>query len=186
MAEENSNQEQDSSEDSAQGGPQDTFENSNAEGPTVESLQQQLVEADKRVLMAEAEKENFRKRIKADYESQLRFAAIPLLQDVLQVRDNLLRALDADFSDVEGSVRDGLNIVIKQLDDSLAKHHCKQIPALGEVFDPNYHDAIQQTPSDKYPAGVVAMEVQSGFQLYDRVVRPSQVIVSTGPQQPTS
>ncbi len=147
--------------------------------PTIESLQQQLADADKRVLQAEAEKENFRKRIKADYETQLRFAALPLLQDMLQVRDNLQRALVA-AGDSE-SLRDGVAMVAKQLDDNLAKHHCKPIPAVGEIFDPNYHEAIQQAPSDEFPAGVVSLEVTAGYQLHERVVRPSQVIVSTGP-----
>lgn len=147
--------------------------------PTIESLQQQLAEADKRVLQAEAEKENFRKRIKTDYETQLRFAALPLLQDMLQVRDNLQRALGAAGDNQ--SLRDGVAMVAKQLDDNLAKHHCKPIPAVGEIFDPNYHEAIQQAPSDEFAAGVVSMEVTTGYQLHERVVRPSQVIVSTGP-----
>ncbi len=149
---------------------------------TVESLQQQLAEADKRVLRAEAEKENFRKRIKTDYESQLKFAALPLLQDMLQVRDNLMRALNAAGESGESAgLREGVAMVAKQLNDTLAKHHCTLIPAVGEVFDPNYHEAIQQAPSNEFAAGIVSMEVTSGYQMHDRVVRPSQVIVSTGP-----
>lgn len=168
-------------QDNPQGGRpgEQTEETAGQSEPTVESLKQQLAEADKRVLQAEAEKENFRKRIKADYETQLRYAAIPLIQDILEVRDNLQRALDAAGDNQ--SLREGVAMVAKQLDDSLAKHHCRPIPAVGEVFDPNYHEAIQQTPSDQYAAGVVAMEVQTGYQLHERVVRPSQVIVSTGP-----
>ncbi|QEG41910.1 nucleotide exchange factor GrpE [Roseimaritima ulvae] len=159
---------------------EDATESSSEAGePSIESLQQQLADADKRVLQAEAEKENFRKRIKADFEMQLRFAALPLLQDILQVRDNLKRALEA--AGQNESLREGVAMVAKQLDDNLAKHHCKPIPAVGEIFDPNYHEAIQQAPSDEYAAGVVSMEVTTGYQLHERVVRPSQVIVSTGP-----
>ena len=188
MANEELNEEiQSSAEDPQTGDSQaaettaeDATESSSAAGePSIESLQQQLADADKRVLQAEAEKENFRKRIKADFETQLRFAALPLLQDILQVRDNLKRALEA-AGDNE-SLREGVAMVAKQLDDNLAKHHCKPIPAVGEIFDPNYHEAIQQAPSDEYAAGVVSMEVTTGYQLHERVVRPSQVIVSTGP-----
>lgn len=138
-------------------------------------------EADKRVLMAQAEAENFRKRMRRDYEDQIKFAAVPLVTDVLEVRDNLLRALVAteNAPDSEG-LKEGVAMVAKQLDDTLTKYAVHQIPAEGEAFDPNVHEAISQMPSD-LPAGMVAHVAQTGFQMHDRVVRPSQVVVSTGP-----
>ncbi len=138
-------------------------------------------EADKRVLMAQAEAENFRKRMRRDYEDQIKFAAVPLVTDVLEVRDNLLRALVAaeNAADSQG-LKEGVAMVAKQLDDTLAKYSVHQIPAEGETFDPNVHEAISQMPSD-LPAGMVAHVAQTGFQMHDRVVRPSQVVVSTGP-----
>ncbi|MGI9474929.1 MAG: nucleotide exchange factor GrpE [Rubripirellula sp.] len=138
-------------------------------------------EADKRVLMAQAEAENFRKRMRRDYEDQIKFASVPLVADVLEVRDNLLRALVAAENSADSAgLKEGVAMVAKQLDDTLAKYAILQIPAEGELFDPNFHEAISQMPSDQ-PAGMVAHVAQSGFQMHDRVVRPSQVVVSTGP-----
>lgn len=138
-------------------------------------------EADKRVLMAQAEAENFRKRMRRDFEDQLKFAPLPLVTEILDVRDNLARAIDA-ASETEDSeaLREGVAIVVKQLDATLNKHGVREIPALGELFDPNYHEAISQVPSDEYASGMVAHVAVSGFQMHERVVRPSQVIVSTG------
>ena len=131
--------------------------------------------------MAQAEAENFRKRMRRDFEDQLKFASVPVVTDLLQVRDNLVRAIEAagDSSDVAG-LRDGVAMVAKQLDDTLAKHGIREIPASGELFDPNYHEAISQMPGDA-PEGTVAHVAVTGFQMHDRVIRPAQVVVSTGP-----
>ena len=147
----------------------------------MERLREAADSADKRVLMAQAEAENFRKRMRRDYENQLKFAPLALVTDILEVRDNLVRALEAaDSSDEGKGLKDGVAMVAKQLDDQLAKHGVKEIPAEGELFDPNFHEAISQMPSDK-PEGMVAHVAATGFQMHDRVVRPSQVVVSTGP-----
>lgn len=147
----------------------------------MERLQATADEADKRVLMAQAEAENFRKRMRRDFEDQLKFAPLPLVTEILDVRDNLARAVDA-ASETEDSaaLRAGVAIVVKQLDATLNKHGVKEIPAMGELFDPNFHEAISQMPSDEHAAGMVAHVAVTGFQMHDRVVRPSQVIVSTG------
>ena len=147
----------------------------------MDRLRAAVVDADKRVLQAQAEAENFRKRMRRDYEDQIKFASLPLVADVLDVRDNLLRALVAaeNSADAEG-LQEGVAMVAKQLDDTLAKYAILQIPADGELFDPNFHEAISQMPSE-HAAGMVAHVAQTGFQMHDRVVRPSQVVVSTGP-----
>lgn len=152
----------------------------------MDRMAQEVEQARQRVLMAQAELENFRKRTRKDYEEQLRYAALPLVEDVLQVRDNLVRAIEAASSSAEAGeavegLKSGVQLVTKQLDDILAKHGVKPIPAVGEVFDPNFHQAIAQTPSDQHQEGIVAIEATAGFQMHDRVVRPSQVVVSTGP-----
>jgi molecular chaperone GrpE len=150
----------------------------------MERLRITAAEADKRVLMAQAEAENFRKRMRRDYEDQLTYAAVPLIMDILEVRDNLLRALDASQIAAEATgLSEGVAMVAKQLDDTLAKYAVREIPAEGELFDPNFHEAISQMPSDTQPEGAVAHVTQTGFQMHDRVVRPSQVVVSTGPAQ---
>ena len=147
----------------------------------MERLRLAAAEADKRVLQAQAEAENFRKRMRRDFEDQVKFASTDLIVDLLQVRDNLNRAIDAAQSGEQGSgLLEGVAMVIKQMDDVLGKHGVVEIPAEGEVFDPNVHEAISQIPSD-VESGKVAHVAVSGFKLHDRVIRPSQVVVSTGP-----
>ncbi len=144
-------------------------------------LEEELVQANERVLRAQADLENFRKRTRRDYEEQLKYAQVPLIRDVLGVLDNLRRAItSAANQEHAASLRDGVEMVAKQLESVLAKYHCRPIPSVGEMFDPNFHEAISQMPSDKVAAGFVLHEVTTGYQLDERVIRPSQVIVSTG------
>ena len=147
----------------------------------MERLRATADEAEKRVLMAQAEAENFRKRMRRDFEDQLKFASLPLIEELLIVRDNLARAIEAAAeSEDSAALRDGVAMVVKQFDDTLKKHGVQEIPAHGELFDPNYHEAISQMPSDQHAAGTVAHVATIGFQMHDRIVRPSQVVVSTG------
>jgi molecular chaperone GrpE len=147
----------------------------------MERLRAAADEADKRVLMAQAEAENFRKRMRRDFEDQLTFAAVPLVIDILQVRDNLLRAMEAaDSASDSAGLREGVAMVVKQLDDTLAKYQVREIPAEGELFDPNFHEAISHTPSNEVESGMIVVVAQTGFQMHDRVIRPSQVVVSSG------
>lgn len=148
----------------------------------MEQMRAEVQEADKRVLQAQAEAENFRKRMRRDFEDQIKFAPMGIVTDILEVRDNLVRAIeaaDASGEDVAG-LKEGVQMVAKQLDDTLAKHNIREIPAQGELFDPNYHEAISQMPSAEYPEGTIAHVAVTGFQMFDRVIRPSQVVVSAG------
>lgn len=147
----------------------------------MDRLRRTAAEADKRVLQAQAEAENFRKRMRRDFEDQIKFASTDLVVDLLEVRDNLHRAIEAAESSEQASgLLEGVAMVVKQLDDVFGKHGVVEIPAEGEVFDPNVHEAISQIPSD-VESGKVAHVAVSGFKLHDRVIRPSQVVVSTGP-----
>ncbi|MGV3485509.1 MAG: nucleotide exchange factor GrpE [Planctomycetaceae bacterium] len=152
----------------------------------MDRLRSEVEDANNRVLMAQADLENFRKRMRRDVEDQIRFAAIPVISDLLQVRDNLVRAIDAaasaesEAASIDG-LREGVRMLIKQFDDTLGKHGISSIPAVGEPFDPNVHQAIAQVPNADHPAGVIAHEAVTGFQMHGRVIRPSQVLVSTGP-----
>jgi molecular chaperone GrpE len=146
----------------------------------MERLRYTAAEADKRVLQAQAEAENFRKRMRRDFQDQLKFASTDLIVDLLQVRDNLNRAIEAaESGDESAGLREGVAMVAKQMDDVFAKHGVVEIPADGEEFDPNVHEAISQMPSE-VESGKVAHVAVSGFRLHDRVIRPSQVVVSTG------
>lgn len=73
---------------------------------------------------------------------------------------------------------EGVKLVARQFEEAFAQHHCLRIGALHLPFDPNQHHAISQQATDEYPPNTVVLVAQPGFQLYDRVVRPSQVIVS--------
>jgi molecular chaperone GrpE len=116
-----------------------------------------------------------------EMDDALRYANINLMRDLLPVVDNLHRAAESaeKTSDI-ASLLSGVKMVAKQFEEVLARHHCKRIAAHGEPFDPNVHEAIAQQPSEEHPHGVVLLEATSGFQLHDRVVRPTQVIVSSG------
>jgi molecular chaperone GrpE len=149
---------------------------------------QRVLEAERQVLFVRAEMENFRKRMQRDSELQLKYANLPLLRDLLDVVDNLNRATEAARSAATNSevnnaqaLLSGVEMVGQQLLSLLGKFGCKPIAAEGVEFDPNVHEAISQMPSDQYAAGLVAQEVAVGYLLHDRVIRPSSVIVSTGP-----
>ncbi|MGN6545849.1 MAG: nucleotide exchange factor GrpE [Aureliella sp.] len=149
----------------------------------VAELAEKLKAAETEVLKSHAEVENFRKRLQRDADQQLRFANLPLVRDILDVMDNLKRATEAASGEAgnAAALLDGVKMVTQQLQNVLAKYACKPIEAVGQPFDPNVHQAITQMPSDEVPAGTVLQEVAVGYLLHDRVVRPSQVIVSTGP-----
>jgi molecular chaperone GrpE len=149
---------------------------------TLTHLTQELEQSRKRELIAQAELENYRKRTQRDVEQTLKFACVNLVRDLVEVVDNLARATDAAKGNAAAQpVVDGVKMVRQQLLSVLEKHHCKPIEAVGQTFDPNFHQAIAQAPSLEYPAGVVSVEASTGYRMHDRVVRPSQVIVSTGP-----
>jgi molecular chaperone GrpE len=152
----------------------------------MDRLRSEAEDANNRVLMAQADLENFRKRMRRDVEDQIRFAAIPVVADLLQVRDNLVRAIEAAaVADSQATsndgLRDGVTMLVKQFDDMLGKHGITPIASVGEKFDPNFHQAIAQMPNAEFPAGTIAHEAVRGFQMHGRVIRPSQVLVSTGP-----
>ena len=107
-----------------------------------------------------------------------------LLRDLLPVVDNLTRAIEAsEKASDSGSLLQGVKMVARQLDGVLAQHQCQRIEALHQPFDPARHQAIMQQPSADHPPATVILVAQDGYTLYDRVVRPSQVIVSTRPPE---
>ncbi|MBB76136.1 MAG: nucleotide exchange factor GrpE [Planctomycetaceae bacterium] len=148
-------------------------------------LQGQLREANDRVLRSQAELENSRKRMRREMDEQRRFAVFPLLSDLLPVVDNLGRAVQSanENPDAE-SLLAGVQMVASQLAAILEQHNCRKIAAAGELFDPNLHEAIGQQPSPDCPEGHVAHVALEGYCLHDRVIRPSQVLVSTGTPGP--
>ncbi|MBA2117759.1 nucleotide exchange factor GrpE [Bremerella alba] len=148
----------------------------------VAKLKQGLVDAEKRVLLAQADLENYRKRVRRERDDELKFANSPLLNDLLPVVDNLQRALQSvENSDEAGGIIDGIKLVEKQLLEAMKKRGCEPIQAEGQSFDPNFHEAILQQPSADVAPGTVLQVTQQGYKLYDRCIRASQVIVSKAP-----
>jgi molecular chaperone GrpE len=147
----------------------------------IQKLEADLHEAGERLLRSQAELENYRKRARRELDDERRYAALPLMHDLLSVVDNLERALDAAQKTGDGaSLQEGVQMVATQLVGVLAQHHCQRIESVGTAFDPHLHHAIGQEPSDTLAAGVVSREAQAGYKLHERVVRPAQVFVSTG------
>lgn len=130
-----------------------------------------------RLARVSAELDNFRKRSRREMDEQRRHAALPLLQDLLPVVDNLRHALNAaDIASDPDEMLRGVRMIYDQLQDVMQRHDCQEIVAAGEPFDPDIHEAVRQVPGE--PAGIVVDVVQPGYRLHDRIVRPARVVVS--------
>lgn len=153
----------------------------------IEKLSQDLVEANNRTLRAQAELENFRKRIRREMEEQQRYAGAPLMRDLLGVVDDLERAIAAVEKSAEKSgdaagLLQGVKMVEARLRSVLQEHGCQKIDAADTAFDPAQHEAILHQPSDQHEPGSVMQVTQQGYRLHDRVLRPAQVIVAKQPE----
>ncbi len=150
-----------------------------------EQLKQAFKERDEhfdKLLRTQADLENYRRRIQKDLEEARKYQALGLARDLLPGLDNLSRAVEAAAnSDKIDDLVTGVKMVLSQLEGILASHAVQPISAVGESFDPNFHEAIQQVSSEDHPPMTILQEVEKGYQLHDRVVRPSKVIVSSGP-----
>jgi molecular chaperone GrpE len=146
----------------------------------------ELEAANDRMLRLQAEMQNLRARTAREIADERRYAALPIVRELLPVIDNIDRAIDAAEKAGEAeNLLEGFRLVRQQLATILAQHHCERIDADGQPFDPHIHEAILQQPSADVPAGHVMMVTQEGYKLHDRVARPAQVIVSSG-APPTS
>jgi molecular chaperone GrpE len=145
-------------------------------------LAAELAAANDRALRLQAEMQNLRSRTSREIADERRYAALPVLRDLLPVLDNIERAIEAAAKAGESdNLLAGFRLVKQQLDTVLVRHQCEPIKAEGQPFDPHFHEAILQQPSATVPADHVVMVTQPGYKLHDRVVRPAQVIVSAGP-----
>lgn len=159
-----------------------TDESTPPEGEGADNLDQLRAELQRereRTLRAQAELENFRRRSQREIDDTLRYAAAPVLRDLLPVLDNVGRAIAAAESTPDAAgLLEGFKMVAKQLEEVLERHYCTRIEAQGEPFDPNLHEAISQQPTDEHAPNTVVNIAQDGFRLHERVLRPSQVIVA--------
>lgn len=155
---------------------------SQAEQSAVEMLTQERDANFEKFLRAQAEFDTARRRWRQELEEMRKYQSLPVVKDLLPSLDNLRRAVDAAQagSTVE-ALRTGVEMVLKQIDEVLARHEAKPIKALGQQFDPNLHEAITQIPTADQPPMQIVLEAERGYQMHDRVVRPSKVGVAVAP-----
>lgn len=144
--------------------------------------EERLADAEDRALRLQAELQNVYARTNRQIADEKKYGAIGLVRDLLPAIDNIDRALEAaEQSEGEaGPLLEGFKLVRQQLITVLGQHGCEPIATDDADFDPELHEAILQQPSPDAPAGKVLMTTQAGYRLHDRVVRPAQVIVSSG------
>jgi molecular chaperone GrpE len=132
-------------------------------------------------LRARADLDNFRKRALREKEEAIRYANNGLLERLLPVVDNFELGLDAAKSASDpASILQGMDMVRKQLLEFLRSNGLEEVPADGEVFDPNRHDAVAQEFSTEVPEGQIIRQMRKGYKIKDRLVRASSVVVSKG------
>lgn len=150
----------------------------------LEQLRAKAAQADEyfeRLARAQAEFDNFRKRSRAERDDLIKFAAERLVVQLLPILDNLDRALQAGGGDGDTAVtawRQGVELTLKQFRSVLEKEGVTPIEALGKPFDPALHEAVMQEETDAAADGTVLQELQKGYQLHGRVIRPSMVKVA--------
>ncbi len=131
-----------------------------------------------------ADFENLKKRAEREKADYVRFGLTETMRDLLGVLDNLERALaHAPASGVE-DFREGVEMIARQLSDVLRKYGVTEVPALGEPFDPQFHEAVMREESGAVPHGTVLEVFQKGYVLNERLLRPAMVKVSAAPAAP--
>ena len=138
-----------------------------------------------RLLRVTAEFENYKKRSRREMEDFRRFANESLIKEILPIVDNLERALSVEQTGSETAVeglKEGVRMTLEALTDTLKRFGVTPLESEGQPFDPNLHQAVSQEETEDYPDGTVSKELQKGYKLNDRLLRPSMVIVSKTPE----
>jgi molecular chaperone GrpE len=152
----------------------------------IDSLQQQIVEKDKELadlkdkyLRVLADAENARKRIRQQSEESVRVQRENFLRDLLPIVDNLERAVEAARGGNEGQpIVEGVEMVLRSLLDFLRSHGVTPVSAVGQQFDPQLHEAVDQVHSAVHPPNTVVSEFHRGYVIGDRTLRPARVAVA--------
>lgn len=143
-------------------------------------LQEQYDKLNQQYIRLAADFDNYRKRQEQERESLLKYGAESALKKMIEVLDNFERGEKA-LENVEDCTqcKESFKLVHKQVMDTLTKLGMEVIEAEGKEFDPNFHDAVMQTPTSEHPENTVINELQKGYKMGDRVLRPSLVNVAT-------
>ena len=149
-------------------------------------LKTEIADLKDRLLRTHAEMDNVRKRLEREKADQAKFAITKFARDIIGVGDNVQRAIDAvpqrmvEQDPALKSFFEGVTMIERELLTVLGRHGIKRLDPKGEPFNPNYHQAVVEVPSDEVPAGSVTQVFQAGYMIEDRVLRPAMVAVSKG------
>jgi len=125
-----------------------------------------------------ADFENYKRRTRQELADRTQYANEELLRKLLPILDNLRRALDHAPEGIDRNWSDGLRMVVRQFEDTLQAQGVSPIPAVGEKFDPSKHEAIAREETDEHEEGTIVEEMQPGYRLHERVLRPTLVKVA--------
>jgi len=167
-------------ENSAEENTEETLaEETLADDSEFDKLKEDYDKLNNQYLRLAADFENFRKRHEAERESLLKYGTENALKKMLEVLDNFERGKKA-LENVEDcqKVKDSFDLVHKQTIEALTKMGMEEIEAVGQEFDPNFHEAVMRTPSNEYPENTVIAELQKGYKMGDKVLRPTLVNVA--------
>lgn len=144
----------------------------------IESLQQEKDEMYQKTLRLQAEFDNFKKRSQKEKEAERKYKAQDIATELLPAMDNFERALQVEVTDATSSLIEGITMVHRQLVDALKSQGVEAIESVGKAFDPNIHHAVMQIEDDEMESNIVVEEMQKGYMLKDRVIRPAMVKVN--------
>ena len=155
---------------------------------TISDLKEKLQDAEDKLLRSLAENDNLRKRHEKELEDNLKYATKNFASSLLPVTDNFQRAMNSvettniEENKVLKNLVIGIQAIEKELDGALEKNGVKKFDSLDQKFNPELHQAVSKTHSEK-PDGTVVEELQKGFMIGDRLLRAAMVIVSMGPEK---
>lgn len=154
-----------------------------SENAAIKQIQAELDQAKDQLMRALAEAENTRKRAARDREEASKYAISGFARDLLDVADNLRRAIDAVPDDAKSDVRirnlvEGIEATERELLKSFEKNGIERLEPLGQPFNPNFHEVMFEVPGSGKPAGIIVQVVETGYTLHDRLLRPARVGVA--------
>ena len=157
-----------------------------AEHDRVAELERQLEDVNSKALYAAAEIQNVRRRLETEKQQAANYATTQFARDMLAIKDHLERALDAVSDELRGdkiasSFLDGIESTARELEQVFTRHGISRIPAMGEQLDPHRHQAMMEVPTADAEPGTIVQEMQPGYMLKDRLLRPALVGVARKP-----
>jgi len=146
----------------------------------LESMGQEVKENYDRFLRVSAEFENYKKRAAREMNDFRKFANESFVKAMLPVVDNLDRAIESSNNDkhADTSMLEGVDMILKEILKIFEQYNVKPFESLGKTFDPSLHQAVMQEETEVYPENSVVNELQKGYMMHDRLLRPAMVVVS--------